>query len=92
MVREFHRAGIEVILDVVFNHTGEGGGEFPALTLRGLDPALHRRHPNGRLVTDSGCGNDVDPSHPYVRELVLEGLDRYADLFGGVIADAEAAQ
>lgn len=80
LVAAAHDRGLDVWIDVVFNHTGEGGAEFPALTLRGLDPALHRRHPDGTLVSDSGCGNDVDPAHPYVRELVLEGLDRYADL------------
>ncbi|MFZ9628167.1 MAG: alpha-amylase family glycosyl hydrolase [Ilumatobacteraceae bacterium] len=80
LIEAAHDRGLDVWIDVVFNHTGEGGGEFPAITLRGLDPALHRRHADGRLVADSGCGNDIDPSHPYVRELVLEGLDRYADL------------
>jgi glycogen operon protein len=80
LVAAAHARGLDVWVDVVFNHTGEGGAEFPALSLRGLDPALHRRHPDGTLVSDSGCGNDVDPAHPYVRELVLEGLDRYADL------------
>ena len=80
LVAAAHDRGLDVWIDVVFNHTGEGGAEFPALSLRGLDPALHRRHPDGTLVSDSGCGNDVDPAHPYVRELVLEGLSRYADL------------
>lgn len=80
LVSAAHSRGLDVWVDVVFNHTGEGGSEMPPLSLRGLDPALHRRHADGTLVSDSGCGNDVDPSHPYVRTLVLEALDRYADL------------
>ncbi|MFM7045103.1 MAG: alpha-amylase family glycosyl hydrolase [Ilumatobacteraceae bacterium] len=80
LVEASHARGIDVWLDVVFNHTGEGGSDMPPLTLRGLDPALHRRHADGTLLGDSGCGNDIDPSHPYVRTLVLEALDRYADL------------
>lgn len=80
LVAAAHVRGLDVWVDVVFNHTGEGGAELPPVTLRGLDPALHRRRADGSLIADSGCGNDVEPSHPYVRELVLEALDRYADL------------
>lgn len=81
LVAAAHERGLHVWLDVVFNHTGEDGPTHPIYSLRGLDDAnLYRHHPDGRPWNDSGCGNDVDPSHPYVRHLVLEALDRLADL------------
>ena len=81
LVAAAHQRGLHVWLDVVFNHTGDDGLQHPVRTLRGLDASgLYRHHPDGRPFNDSGCGNDIDPSHPYVRELVLEGLDRLADL------------
>lgn len=80
-VRAAHDLGIEVWLDVVFNHTGEGSPDRPTWTLRGLDDAhAYRRRPDGSLTDDSGCGNDIDPADEHVRRLVLEALDRYADL------------
>lgn len=80
-VRAAHGLGIEVWLDVVFNHTGEGSADRPTWTLRGLDHAhAYRRRPDGGYADDSGCGNDVDPADEHVRRLVLEALDRFADL------------
>jgi isoamylase len=81
LCRAAHDVGIEVWLDVVFNHTGEGDETRPARTLRGLDRAgtyLHRA--DGSLVDDSGCGNTVDVRSPVVQHLVLEALERYAAL------------
>ncbi|MEZ5248767.1 MAG: hypothetical protein R2713_05975 [Ilumatobacteraceae bacterium] len=46
----------------------------------GFDPSTYRTFADGTPANDSGCGNDTDPAHPWVRELVLEGLARYADL------------
>lgn len=81
LVAAAHERGLHVWVDVVFNHTGEGDATMPTRSLRGLDDAhLYRHHPDGSYTGDSGCGNDIDPAHPYVRQLVLEGLDRYADL------------
>ena len=81
LVAAAHDRGLHVWVDVVFNHTGEGDASMPTRSLRGLDDAhLYRHEANGRYTGDSGCGNDIDPSHPYVRQLVLEALDRYADL------------
>ena len=76
-----HVRGLHVWLDVVFNHTGEGDRSKPTLSLRGLDDrACYRHRPDGEYTNDSGCGNDIDPSNPYVRHLVLEALDRFARL------------
>ena len=81
LVEAAHVRGMHVWLDVVFNHTGEGNASMPTYSLRGLDDAhAYRHHPNGRYTDDSGCGNDIDPSNPYVRHLVLQALDRYARL------------
>jgi isoamylase len=76
-----HALDIEVWLDVVFNHTGEGDATMPTLSMRGLDDANAYRHrPDGTYTDDSGCGNDANPANPYVRHLVLQALDRFADL------------
>jgi len=76
-----HDRGMHVWVDVVFNHTGEGDVTMPTRSLRGLDDAhAYRHHADGRYIDDSGCGNDSNPADPYVRRLVLEALDRYADL------------
>jgi len=81
LVEAAHDRGLHVWLDVVFNHTGEGDASLPARSLRGLDDAnAYRHHHDGTYVNDSGCGNDIDPADPHVRYLVLEALNRYADL------------
>ena len=77
MVRRLHEAGIEVLLDVVFNHTAEGPDEGPVLSLRGLDnPSYYRLHPSdpSRGLDWTGCGNTLDAREPLVRQLVLECL------------------
>ena len=71
--RAAHSFGMEVWLDVVFNHTGEGDASMPTLSLRGLDDANAYRHrEDGRYTDDSGCGNDIDPSNVAVRALVFD--------------------
>lgn len=80
LVRAAHERGLHVWLDVVFNHTGEDHPPTRAAGLRHLDPTVYRGEAKGRPTNDSGCGNDIEPSHPWVRELVLEGLQRMADL------------
>ncbi len=77
MVKALHRAGIEVILDVVFNHTGEGSHLGPTLSLRGLDNAAYYRlvpeQPRYYIDT-SGCGNALNLGHPQTLRLVMDSL------------------
>jgi glycogen operon protein len=75
MVRAFHAAGIEVILDVVFNHTGEGDDRGRTYSFRGLDNELYYLlGSGGNYLNLSGCGNTVNCNHPIVRELILTCL------------------
>ncbi|WP_328537671.1 glycogen debranching protein GlgX [Streptomyces sp. NBC_00344] len=77
LVRELHRAGIEVILDVVFNHTAEGNEQGPTISFRGLDNATYYMlTPQGEYYNFSGTGNTVNCNHPVVRDFVL-GCLRY---------------
>ncbi len=76
MVRALHKAGIEVILDVVFNHTAEGDGFGPTLSFRGLDNASYYRlaQEPRHYVNDCGTGNVLDVSHPAVLRMVMDSL------------------
>ena len=81
MVRALHDAGLEVILDVVFNHTAEGGEHGPTLSFRGIDNLGYYRLEAGDLrrnVNWTGCGNTLDFGRPVVRELVLDCLRYWA--------------
>ncbi len=80
LVAAAHERGMHVWLDVVFNHTGEDHPPTTARGLRHLDPTVYRGEAAGAPTNDSGCGNDIEPAHPWVRELVIEALDRLADL------------
>jgi len=77
MVRELHRAGIEVILDVVYNHTAEGDHRGPTLSMRGLDNAsyyhLSRTSP-GRYENYTGTGNSLNLGHPRALQMVMDSL------------------
>ncbi|MGE0501518.1 MAG: glycogen debranching protein GlgX [Rhizobiaceae bacterium] len=75
-----HEAGIAVILDLVFNHTGESDEFGPTLSLRGLDNLASYRHLPGetrRLANDTGCGNTVACDHPAIQELILSSLRHF---------------
>jgi glycogen operon protein len=75
MVKAFHRAGIEVILDVVYNHTGEGNENGPTISFRGLDNAIYYMlDKEGRYYNFSGCGNTLNCNHPLVRDLIIDSL------------------
>ncbi len=76
MVRALHAAGIEVILDVVYNHTAEGNQMGPTLSLRGVDNAsYYRLAPEARYYMDfTGCGNTLNMRHPRVLQLVMDSL------------------
>jgi glycogen operon protein len=76
MVKALHRAGIEVILDVVFNHTAEGNEDGPTLCFRGIDnPTYYMLEDRGqRYANYSGCGNTLNTNHPIVRRLIVDSL------------------
>ncbi len=77
MVRTLHVAGIEVILDVVYNHTGEGSHLGPTLSFRGIDNAsYYRLAPSDRRFYEdfSGCGNTLNLRHPFVLQLLMDSL------------------
>ena len=75
MVKELHKAGIEVILDVVFNHSAEGDQRGPTISFRGIDNRnYYLLTPEGYYYNFSGCGNTLNCNHPVVRNLVLDCL------------------
>ncbi|WP_277976139.1 glycogen debranching protein GlgX [Pantoea endophytica] len=82
MVRAFHDAGLEVILDVVYNHTAEGNELGPTLSFKGIDnfsyyrtlPDQHRYY-----INDTGTGNTVNTSHPRVLQMILDSLRYWAE-------------
>ncbi len=84
MVRAYHRAGIEVILDVVYNHTAEGGSDGPHLSFRGLDNEVYYRadpEDKTRYIDATGCGNSLNVAHPAVLCLVVDSLRHWAEEF-----------
>lgn len=76
LVKAFHKAGIEIILDVVFNHTAEGNQMGPTISFRGLDNSVYYLiDPNsGEYHNYTGCGNTLNCNHPVVRDMILECL------------------
>ena len=79
-VRELHRAGIEVILDVVYNHTAEGGARGLTYSFRGLDnSSYYRQDDQGNYHDTTGCGNSLDFSNPRVVNLVMDSLRYWAE-------------
>lgn len=90
MVDALHTAGLEVILDVVFNHTAEGGLDGPTLAFKGLDNAsfyLFEHNEYGtvdylKYVNNSGCGNSVNTAYPYVLKMVMDSLRYWVQEMG----------
>jgi len=85
MVRSIHDAGLEVILDVAYNHTGESGADGPTLSFRGIDNLTYYRalpHEPGEYINDTGCGNTLNVEHPRVRQLVIDSLAYFSESVG----------
>ncbi|EYR63773.1 glycogen debranching protein [Actinotalea ferrariae CF5-4] len=85
MVRLLHAAGIEVLLDIVLNHTCEGGTDGLHLSWRGLDPTVYYLHDGGspaRFADVTGCGNTLDFRRPRVVQMALDSLRYWADVVG----------
>jgi glycogen operon protein len=83
-IRRLHAAGIEVILDVVYNHTCEGSELGPTVSWRGLDNASYYRLMPGQerhCINDTGCGNTLNISHPRVLQMVMDSLRYWVDAF-----------
>ena len=82
MVKALHRAGLEVILDVVFNHTAEGDHHGPMLSYRGLDNAAYYilEQDRSRYANYSGCGNTLNANHPIVRRMILDSLRYWVEV------------
>ena len=74
MVRSLHAAGFEVILDVVYNHTAEGGADGPSLSLRGLDNLEYYWTDHGTFLDVTGTGGTLDPRSRHVMDLILASL------------------
>ncbi|QIG40501.1 glycogen debranching protein GlgX [Microbacterium sp. 4R-513] len=80
MVRLLHEAGLEVVLDVVYNHTSEAEIGGPRTSLRGIDNRrYYRQHPDGAYIDVTGCGNSVDTSTDAAARLVLDSLRYWAN-------------
>jgi len=82
MVKALHRAGLEVILDVVFNHTAEGDHSGPTLSFRGLDNTTYYilEADRSRYANYSGTGNTLNANHPVVRRMIVDSLRYWVDV------------
>lgn len=75
LIKELHKNKIEVILDIVFNHTNEGNGNGPTISFKGLDPhAYYLINSENQYLNYSGCGNTFNCNHPIARELIFNAL------------------
>ncbi|MBI1179285.1 MAG: glycogen debranching protein GlgX [Alphaproteobacteria bacterium] len=82
-VARLHDAGIEVILDVVYNHSGDGDVRGPTISLRGIDnKSYYRLGPGGEYLNESACGNTLDLTHPRALQLVLDSLRHWVETYG----------
>lgn len=80
LVRELHKNGIEVIMDVVFNHTAEGNERGPAISFRGIDnKTYYMLTPEGWYYNFSGCGNTLNCNNPVVRDMIVDCLRYWAE-------------
>jgi isoamylase len=82
-IAHLHEAGIEVILDVVFNHTAEGGVDGPTLSFRGIDNKTFYRRIKGDVLDDvTGCGNTLDARRPFVTRMIMDSLHFWSEVIG----------
>lgn len=85
MVDAIHDTGLEVVLDVVYNHTAEGNGLGPTLSFRGIDNLSYYRTAQdnpAKYVDNTGCGNTINVDHPVVRKLIIDSLHYWAGVMG----------
>jgi isoamylase len=85
MVRAIHDAGMEVVLDVAYNHTGESGFNGPTVSFRGIDNLCYYRvdaEDPSTYINDTGCGNTVNVDHPEVRRMIVDSLGYFAEQVG----------
>lgn len=80
MVKAYHAAGLEVVIDVVYNHTAEGGLDGPTLSFRGIgnDDYYYLSEDGSNYIDYTGCGNTLDASHPHVLQMILDSLRYWA--------------
>lgn len=81
MVRELHRHGIEVVLDVVYNHTAESGDGGSTYHFKALDPLFYLHNTKGKIENFTGCGNTVDLLHPPALRTVMDSLRYWVEEF-----------
>ncbi|MGH8048725.1 MAG: glycogen debranching protein [Chthoniobacterales bacterium] len=82
LVKDLHAADLQVVLDVVFNHTAEGGEDGPTLSFRGIDNRVfYMLLPDGSYANYTGCGNTVNCNHPVVRTFIRNALAYWASEF-----------
>ena len=82
-VDALHEAGIEVILDVVYNHTAEEGKSGPTLSFRGIDnKTFYRLHGEDQYEDVTGCGNTIDASRPFVSRMIIDSLLWWSEVIG----------
>ena len=82
-VAALHHAGIEVILDVVYNHTAEGGHGGPTLSFKGIDSKTFYRRIKGDIYDDvTGCGNTLDARRPFVVRMIIDSLHWWSEIIG----------
>lgn len=83
LIREYHKADIEVVLDVVYNHTAEGSIIGQTLSFRGFDPEFYRYHPSDKThyVDDSGCGNSVNLYRSHVLRMIMDSMRHWVSTY-----------